>query len=497
MIQTDTVETLAPPVGDNTPAPPEKGRLVTPDILFLNQGSTYRLGAAFSGTADPTTVWRQMNDDLPLAMMYYRELEEKDDDIGNAIAEVKLSVLKRGWQIQPGDDSQQAEDAAVFMRQQLDKLPDWRNSVDNMLDAPFYGHTIAELIFDTSMGQAGLIDIVDCPQELFCFAPYGYPQIGQIKLKQYMGASDGELVPESKFITFTSRSRHGNRMGRPLLRSIFWASWFKRNDLRFWLRLAERGPGTAVVKHADGANDSDRKKALQAAEALINDVAIAVPESFNVMTELLKSARSADPATYEKLYEKLDEKIYRRIVGGTLTSHGSSGGHGTQALGNVHQETKEERSLDLCLKAATVINRKLCQPLTLWNFGPDCPVPVFSFIIADEADKGEDVTTMDTLQGCGLDIPKKWAYSHFEIPVPEEGEEVLQRPAAPPPNIITPAGTPDKPQFSDAQQRQVDLDRDELDRLFGELRKDALRATGEQIGAIATSVEHSHRLVSK
>src|SRR5579875_2908338 len=270
---------LPPPPADPAPAPPEKDRMVTPEILFLNQGTVYRQGAAFGGTANPTVVWQQMIDNMPIAMLYYRELEAKDDDISDAIEEVKLSVSKRGWDLVPGDDSQAALNAKEFIEAQLKGVPDFDNSLNNMLDAPFYGYTVAELIFDSSMGQASLTDIVDCPQELFCFNDWNYPQIGPLRLKTWYGAMNGVLVPEQKFLTFTSRMRHGNRMGRPILRDTYWASWFKRNVLRFWMKYGEKGPGTAVVTHKSDASPQEKQIALAAAEAIANEVAIAVSEN--------------------------------------------------------------------------------------------------------------------------------------------------------------------------------------------------------------------------
>ncbi len=486
----DPIAELAPPVNDPNPAPPTGPALVTPELLFLNQGTTYRLGAAFAGTANPTVVWQQMIDNSPAAMMYYRELEAKDDDIAAAIAEMKLSVLSRGWKFVPADESAQAIDAAHFCQSQLESLPTFRNVLNNLLDAPFYGYTIAELMFDTSMGQAALTDIVDCPQELFCFAPAMYPQVGALRLKEYAGSTDGALVPEQKFLTFTSRPRHGNRMGSPILRDIYWASWFKRNCQRFWLRLAERGPGTAVVVHKDGADADEKRKALSAAQALIEEVAIAVPESFRVMEDLLKGTRSADPSTYEKLYNMLESKIYRRIVGGTLTSHGSDGGKGTHALGKVHEETKEQRSIDLCLDVSDAINRQLLHTLTLWNFGPDCPAPKIAFAIEDEADLGEEVTTDDALQQMGLPLGKKAMYLKYGVSPPESPEDALLRPAAPATAIVTPAGSPDKPQFSSAQQHQVDQDTADLDRIFAELRAGSLAEHKQRVAAVVAGVEH-------
>ena len=485
---------LPPPVGDTAPAPPDKNRLVTPEILFVNQGTTYRQGSAFAGTANPTVVWQQMIDNAPSAMLYFRELEAKDDDIADAIDEVKLSVSKRGWQITAADDSAQAVAAKEFVEGQLKGLPDFDNALSNLMDSPFYGYTVAEMIFDTSMGQASLTDIVDCPQELFCFNDWNYPQIGPLRLKNFYGAMNGVLVPEQKFLIFSSRMRHGNRMGRPILRETYWASWFKRNVLRFWMKYGEKGPGTAVVTHKEGATAQEKQVALQAAEAIANEIAVAVSENFNFVKELLTSARSMDPKTYESLYNVVESKIYRRIVGGTLTSHGSDGGKGTQALGTVHQETKEERSVDLCGKVANIINRQLVRNLVLWNFGPDCPVPTFGYDVADEADLGQQVTVADTLQGMGMEIPKAWAHKTFAIPQPESPDDVLDRPAAPTMQgpIQTPAGSPDKPQFSDlpaAQQEQIERDLRGFDQIFGELRTSALEASKQQIAAIAKGVE--------
>jgi phage gp29-like protein len=488
----DINEILAPPPNNPNPPPPQAGSLVSPEILFLNQTSTFRLAAAFAGVANPTVVWQQMIDNSPQSILYYRELEEKDEDVGDAIAEMKLSVLKREMQITPADDSAAAVDAANFVEQQLNALPDWRNSFDALLDAPFYGYSVSEMIFDVSAGQASLLDIRDCPQELFAFAPLNYPQIGQLRLKDYIGSYDGVRMPEDKFITFTSRSRSGNRMGRPLLRSVYWSSWFKRNVQRFWMRLAERGPGTAVVTYQEGATDDEKRQALAGAEALISNVAMAVPENFQVMEELLKSARSADPATYEKLYSALESKIYRRIVGSTLTSHGSDGGKGTQALGNVHAQTKEDRSVELTLQIDAALNRQLVRPLVLWNFGPDCPMPVLKHDVSNKEDLGARVTVDDTLQGMGLPLTKKYVYNRYGVDVPEEDEELLTRPAAPATSITTPAGTPDRPQFSAERDAQVKREIADFDTLFGQLKDEALKDYRERITQVAIGAERAH-----
>jgi phage gp29-like protein len=156
---------------------------------------------------------------------------------------------------------------------------------------------------------------------------------------------------------------------------VFWPSWFKRQALRFWLRFAEKGPGTAAVMYPPGATDDEKQKALAAAEAIINTVAVAIPENFKLVKQLLTSARAQNPAVYEKLYAEMKYSIARRILGQTLTSFGNEGGTGAKSLGDVHAEVEDEISQELAKNFAAVMNDQVVKPLVLWNFGPKAPMP--------------------------------------------------------------------------------------------------------------------------
>lgn len=453
--------------------PPGTGALVTPEILYLNQGGQFRLAAAFAGTGNPTTIWQALIDDQAMGIVYMRELETKDEDVADAVAEMKLSVLKREMNVLPGDDSSQAAEIAAFVDTQIKGLPNWRNTLDTMLDAPYYGYSITEQIFDESSGQVSLVDLRDCPQELFSFAPIGYPQVGQLRLSPYMGAQ-GTVVPEQKFVTFSSRPRAGNRKGRGLLREVFWPSWFKRNAQRFWLQYCEKGPGTVVTKYREGAEPSEKAQALAAAEAIFYATAVAVPENFSIELDLLTKARAMNPDAYEKLYSILEQKIFRRIVGSTLTSHGSDGGKGSQAQGNVHAATKDERSVEHTLNLEAVLNQQVVRQLVWWNYGPDAPMPRLSFDISNEEDLGERITVDDTAAQMGLPISVAYMREKYGLPAPIDDEDTLIRPTAPAPPIATPAGPPDKPQFAATtgnavQQAQVDRDVSAFDTLMEQM----------------------------
>jgi phage gp29-like protein len=409
------------------PPLPPRGEIVSQQALYEAQISLYRNSLAFGGMRDPSTIWATMVYNQPQAIMLFRELEDKDEDVANALDTLRLSVLERDRSVTPGDDSQQALDVAKFIEGQLNKLPDFHSVLDCILDAPGYGFSVQEMVFDTSMGQASLVEINDCPQELFLFGPRYQPQVGPLQFLSQPWASTGEAVPEEKFIVFTYRKRARNRMGRPLLKAVFWPSWFKRNVQRLWVQFAEKGPGTAVVRYNDPDNVAERQQAAAIAQAIIDNVAIAVPQSFNYDADLLKIARSQDPAVYERFFQAMQYSIARKILGETLTSFGNEGGTGAKAQGEVHADTLEKRTVELCRAVASVINRQLVRPLVLWNFGPDAPMPTWSFDLEQEEDLAKRLAIDSGLQRMGKQFTVGYVADRYDVPmaVGEDPEQVL------------------------------------------------------------------------
>jgi phage gp29-like protein len=402
-----------------------KREIVSQDVLYLHQYTTWRLALAFTGMSDPTAMWQQMVMDTPFAVQFYRELEEKDEDVSAAVEELKLAVLDRTFTVQPADESGLAIDVAAFVQAQIEGLPNFEGTLENLLDAPFYGFSLVELMFDMSEGQVVLTDAKDCPQELFTFALPFYPQTGNLRLLSTPYDLSGQEVPEKKFMIWSHRPRSRNRRGRPLLRKVFWPSWFKRQAMRFWLRFAEKGPGTAVVQYEQGASDSEKQKALAAAEAIIERVAIAVPKNFGLMEDLLKIARSQDPDVYEKLCMRCELAIYRNLVGETLTSHGGENGKGTQALGTVHETVKEKKAVHLAKALEHVLNDQLVKNLVLWNYGPDAPMPKAVLSKAEESDLNDRIQVDKTAQSMGMPITQRYVQETYGLPEVKPDDVVL------------------------------------------------------------------------
>jgi hypothetical protein len=193
------------------PPLPPRGEIVTQEALYQSQLSLYSNSLAFGGLRNPSMIWATMVYNHPQAMLLYRELEDKDEDVADALETLRLKVLERDHDVSPGDESQLALDVAQFVKDQLANVEDFHSVLDCVLDAPGYGFTVQEQVFDTSAGQASLVGINDCPQELFLFGSRYEPQIGPLQFLKQPWASSGDLVPEEKFLVFTYRKRPWHR----------------------------------------------------------------------------------------------------------------------------------------------------------------------------------------------------------------------------------------------------------------------------------------------
>ncbi|MGO8759352.1 MAG: DUF935 family protein [Terracidiphilus sp.] len=462
--------------------------MLSEQSIYLQQISLYRNTLAFGGTRNPTDIWAAMTYNMAQVMAYYRELEDKDEDVSNALNDLKLSVMSRNISVVPANENDSAAvDVKEFVEEQL-KAVKFDEVLDCVLDAVGYGFSVQELMFDTSAGQASLIQIEDCPQELFLFSNRFRPQVGPLQLLENPWSSEGQEVPEQKFLIFSYRKRGRNRMGRPLLRSVFWPSWFKRNMERLWLQFAEKGPGTAVVYYSDPDNESDRKKAAEIAQRIVDSTAIGVPQTFKLETELLKVARSQNPDVYEHFYRTMQYSIIRSVLGETLTSFGNEGGKGSNAQGETHAETKDQRSVFLAKMLMSAVNDQIVRPLVLWNFGPEALMPSWELEVKEGEDLQERLTIDSGLQRMGKKYTVGYVAERYDVPLAagengENPEDVLV------PNVSAPSVAlrdTVASSFSEAE-KEAEAELNQFDQVVEQLKADALKLARERTAEVVAS----------
>ena len=418
----------------NTPqlVGPEQRQVVTDQILRIVGLNTQ----AFSGAQNPSSIYRLMVDGSASVFPLYRELEEKDTAIESALSTRRALVLARDVNVQSADPDDgrarmYADETAAF----LDRIPNLSFALWELLDAPAYGYAVAEILWKIEDGRIDVDKIIGRPQELFRFAQSFNPQTGDLLFTPVVGAG-GVQVPPAKFLVSTYQPRHADRRGRPILRRLFWPSWFKRNVLRMHLGFLEKGTGTVVVKYSSGAEDAEKTKALEAAQAIADEIAVAVPQGFELMAEALQNTRTRDGQDFRSLADYFDAETTRIILGQTLTSRGAEQQRGTLALGEVHLQMLFELIRHDAAELETVVNEQLIEPWLLWTFGPQAlereSRPWWSIDKAPPKDLARAADLIAKARSIGLKISQSFAHEKLQIPTPETEEETLPVPFAPP-----------------------------------------------------------------
>lgn len=411
------------------PAAPPTGTLVTDQVLHI----TGLNAQTFSGAMNPSTIYRQMVHGSPSVFPYYRELEEKDWEISDALDLRKTNVLARDSQVQAADaDNPQAVMYAEYLAEFVQSIRNFRAVLRELLDGIGYGYSVMEILWRIN-GDAsvGVEDIVGRPQELFRFGRLTEPQVGPLRLAKFPGG-EGEIVPEHKFLVHRFGVRHGDRRGLPLLRRVFWLSWFKRNGLRLDLSFLEKPVGTVVVQYPAGAEQAVRDLAKALAQAIVEDSSAAAPENLKVMEALLSQARTRQGTDFSGLIEYCDAAIRRLIQKQTLTSRGSDQGKGTQALGTVHEGTEGELTRNDSFDLEDTVNEQLLRAPLVWQFGPEAlerSVRPWWTIEKDQPKDGErelrKIRAAHSLLGETSKIPTEEVYNAAGLRAAEDDEETL------------------------------------------------------------------------
>lgn len=264
---------------------------------------------------------------------------------------------------------------------------------------------------------------------------------------------------------------------------------FKNYDVKDWVAFCEVfGMPLRLGKYSAAASDDDKKALMEAIYSLGTDAAGIIPDS--TIVEFIESQKTTSVEIYEKLARYCDEQISKAVLGQTLSS--DSGG-GSYAQGKVHNEVRHDLTVGDAKALAVTVRRDIIRPLVEYNFGYDADVPFFTFDCQEAEDQKETVEIYKTLAcDMGLEIPKSHIYKKFNIPKPEDGEEVLH------PRLVTETREPHLP-MDDGEEKSLkdetgQTEQEQVDLMAAEAQKQAEKAFHEMLKPILNMLDTTDNL---
>jgi len=316
-------------------------------------------------------------------------------------------------------DRAQAQEIVEWVRGRLQRIEGLDAALEHHALSIDRGPTVTEVEWGTDQdGEYGPIALHPVHPSLLTIDTQ---EPGRLRVKlgdnDYKGVPINERTP-GKYIVHQRYQLGSSILHGGLLRLAVVGHLSKRLTERQWDWVLQNFGGPIVVaKYSATASDTEKKALKKMVSNLVGGGA-AITECGTDL-ELL-SGRLVSKGPHGERSKDLKEAYRLMWLGQTLTS--DAGDRGTQALGTVHNEVREEYRNDDIRKESETFTRDLLTPMVLCVKGAGAFVPTFSRVVETEQDDEQVVRTFaSAINDCGAVIRQSRLAERIGIAM-EEGD---------------------------------------------------------------------------
>ncbi len=281
----------------------------------------------------------------------------------------KTGLDSAKWAIEQPDGC--PDNAYQIVKDTFDSL-DTADFFSNVIDAPFYGMAIQEIVWEKKeLWLPG--KIVDRPPEWFVFKGDN----NELRFLSRDHMLDGEELPPKKFLLSQYYASYQNPYGERLLSRTYWPYIFKHNSVKFWFAFLQKyGMPWPVGKVPKISDDDVRNKLLSVLTQMIQDGAAVISDDESI--DFLNTSGKTDSSdVYSAMESRCNIEMSKAITGGHLGTEQTQ--TGSYAASETHLKKEEMRTNSdkgLVEKAANTLIRWIID----FNFGEKVTSPKFAFV---------------------------------------------------------------------------------------------------------------------
>ena len=385
------------------------------------------------------------------------------------------AIAALDWEIVPAQvsdkDQKLADDAADFVRQTLESLESFEDTLVHLLASIATGVAITELVWK----ELRLVDLTDVPfdrieQDL---------NTGRFTVETPKFQDGIPVVDNGKFITRLPKKSASKGFRITLTRAQAWLYLIKHFVLADWAGFSERFGMPIPVVYCDDEIEPDVKDEIDT--MLSNLAANGYARLPNGATlNLMEANRSSQP--YKELLEMIDRKTSILYLGQNLTTELPAGG--SYAAANVHNNVRADILLSDLKAEAHSLKFGLFAPICALRYpNRTVPLPSFRRILIESRNVESERLNLEqakTAWEFGLPIGEDDLYDMLGITKPV-GDIPVVRPSKS--NISTTSMTASTVEF--AELRRL------LDKAIESHDEEVINAVRGQIGSrLNTELKH-------
>ncbi|WP_412522368.1 DUF935 domain-containing protein [Shewanella algae] len=353
------------------------------------------------------------------------DMEEKDGHIFSELQKRRRALLGVDWQIVPPRNATAAEQAdCELLHELLDDLSTLEDLIFDMSDAILKGFSNSEIVWQRQ-GALWLPEAFHFKDPSWFMLPGHESGLSRNELRLRDNSLHGEALQPFGWVSHIHKTKSGYLSRNGLARVLAWPFLFKNYSVRDLAEFLEiYGLPLRLGKYPSGAGKSEKATLLQAVMSIGHNAGGIIPKGMEIdFTEAAKGGK--DP--FEYMVSLMEKTISKTILGGTLTSQ-ADGKSSTNALGNVHNEVRQElRDSDL-KQIANTLTRDLVLPLYMLNcksYRHSSRAPRLEFNLVEAEDLKAYADALPKLVEIGFAIPQSWAQDKLQIPIAKKDEPML------------------------------------------------------------------------
>jgi phage gp29-like protein len=252
--------------------------------------------------------------------------------------------------------------------------------VAQLLDAPFYGFSVNEVLWNSIDGKWLPGDIQQKPNNWFVF-----DKENRIRFLCKKNWLEGILLPEFKFLVPRNFPTYENPYGIRALSRCFWPVTFKKLGYKYWNMFMEKfGIPWLFGKVPRGSTTEERQAMLEMLEAMIQSAVAVIndDESVDALAIAQKQGGAGSDNIFNALVNSANGEISKAILTQTLTTE--IGDKGAYAASQSHLSIRVDIcSMDKKLVAAAF--KQLFKWVADLNFAGAENAPYLKFVEEDDA----------------------------------------------------------------------------------------------------------------
>ena len=356
-------------------------------------------------------------------MVLAEEMEERDAHYRAVLSTRKLSIVGLDPVVEPASEAPGDQELAAAVRRDIVQRPEFAQLIGDALDALGKGYSAVEIMWDTARTPWR-------PAAYHYRHPswFQYDRRTGAELRLFDGA-EGTALPPYKFIVHQPQLKSGLAVRGGLALAAAYVALIKSVDVAAWAAFMQVfGHPLRMGRFPKNATEQDLAVLKRAVRNMGRDLGVVIPDTMVIdVVDAVKPGSSTEH--FRALAEWCDGQLSKLVLGQTATTEGTPGRLGADtAQQDVRLDIKEADADQL----ETTLNRDLVVPYVTLNWGAQAAYPVVRLPVPRPEDINSLIENAAKMIDRGLRVKASEVYAKLGLTEPEEGDAVIEPPAAAP-----------------------------------------------------------------